>query len=716
MEVATVPLRRELRIAVALLMVVPALLQAQTKPIIAIDLDPTTPGTIQSALTLPGPVPSLDIGIVVDARMTPGIGEVGRIVFGATDAFNLGGATVTALTPLAIFDLIPGPPAPTFVGPAPEFQVGNALRELGNGGSFTDGPLQYARFRLSFGALPPASQVRVFIGDRGVKTSSVRTAAFVDLSGDGAPDGTPVLGTAGFDEGTGAGIDYRDGIITFGHPVTCSTSVAPACTGSCPSGGQCGPDLTGTTCACLSPPTPCTSSPTDECDGECPAGQVCALDLGGTACSCQPPPSCGNTDPVCDGSCPAGETCLPHPTSGCSCEPVEPPCEGSAPACGGDCPAASICGPGTAGGCQCLPITTPCTGAATPACDGVCPPDQQCRLAAGAIACFCAPADPPCGRSSPPQCGGRCTIDTQICIPDPSAPTSSCICADVTCAASPFPECGGGCPAGRHCATSTALDGCACVPDTLPCASAPAPECGGDCPAGAFCEVDAAGTGCACRPTTVPCSSAPAPACNGDCQEGQFCLAAPGGGGCSCSPPVVTCDQGPAPECGGTCTEGEACRPTLSGTACDCVPLLPSCQNTAAPQCGGACPTGSRCDPVGAGTCDCVACDAVLPFEVPGFAWLSDTKFQWTPILCPSHYNVYRTTYARLPDVARDGLADDYGACLQTGITGNQASDPSSPPSKQTHFYLVTAENGVGEGTMGSNSAGVARPNVTPCP
>jgi hypothetical protein len=30
--------------------------------------------------------------------------------------------------------------------------------------------------------------------------------------------------------------------------------------------------------------------------------------------------------------------------------------------------------------------------------------------------------------------------------------------------------------------------------------------------------------------------------------------------------------------------------------------------------------------------------------------------------------------------------------------------------------YLVTGENGVGEGSLGTNSKGTERPNVSPCP
>ena len=45
-----------------------------------------------------------------------------------------------------------------------------------------------------------------------------------------------------------------------------------------------------------------------------------------------------------------------------------------------------------------------------------------------------------------------------------------------------------------------------------------------------------------------------------------------------------------------------------------------------------------------------------------------------------------------------------------------EANVPGTPPVGFVDFFLVTAENFAGEGTMGYNSAGVERPNLTPCP
>lgn len=198
----------------------PVTTTVRTFVILAIDTDVSTPTVIDSSRALSGPVSSLDIGIVLDARSTTGIGDVVRIPFGVINAFNTGGAVVTAITPLSIVDVMPPATTPnnaTFSGPGAEFQFGNALTERGATGSgFGGGPVQYARFRIFFGSVPPSSSVRIFIGDAGPGSFRVRSATGADISGDATPDGTPVGGVPGADEGAAAGMDYRDGVISFG--------------------------------------------------------------------------------------------------------------------------------------------------------------------------------------------------------------------------------------------------------------------------------------------------------------------------------------------------------------------------------------------------------------------------------------------------------------------------------------------------------------------
>jgi uncharacterized repeat protein (TIGR01451 family) len=189
-------------------------------PILAVDLDVTTPTIIDSSITLSTAVSVLDVGIIADARGSAGIGEVARVMFGVTNAFNQGGASVTSIQLMSIVDIIPPSTTPNnamFASLAGEFDLGGALHEQGlPGNTFTSGPVQYARFRIVFGInRPVGSVVRVFIGDRGPGTLSVRNGGGTDISGDFSADGTPVLGTPGSDEGPSAGMNYLDGRVTF---------------------------------------------------------------------------------------------------------------------------------------------------------------------------------------------------------------------------------------------------------------------------------------------------------------------------------------------------------------------------------------------------------------------------------------------------------------------------------------------------------------------
>jgi len=189
-------------------------------PIVAIDLDPATPLAINSARTISVSTATLDVGVIVNASGSAGIGDIARIAFGVINAFNTGGATVASITPLSIVDLMPPAVAPnnaTFAALAGEFQLGGALIERGAPASPYVGPaVQFARFRITFGARTIGSTVRVFLGDAGPGSAAVRAASGADISGDATADGTPVGGVAGADQGIGAGVSYLDAVITFG--------------------------------------------------------------------------------------------------------------------------------------------------------------------------------------------------------------------------------------------------------------------------------------------------------------------------------------------------------------------------------------------------------------------------------------------------------------------------------------------------------------------
>ena len=91
-------------------------------------------------------------------------------------------------------------------------------------------------------------------------------------------------------------------------------------------------------------------------------------------------------------------------------------------------------------------------------------------------------------------------------------------------------------------------------------------------------------------------------------------------------------------------------------------------------------------------------------------------EIRWTPVTCALVYNVYLGAGPRLIDQNRDGLADDYGSCHIGDIISTKVVDPGGPQPGAIHWYLVTAENFVGEGSLGNNSRGQPREATSVCP
>jgi len=98
------------------------------------------------------------------------------------------------------------------------------------------------------------------------------------------------------------------------------------------------------------------------------------------------------------------------------------------------------------------------------------------------------------------------------------------------------------------------------------------------------------------------------------------------------------------------------------------------------------------------------------PGEVHGQLFTGKTTLIWSPEKSIGTYDVYRASVSSLP-----GLG--YGACLQSGLTAETATDAATPSAGQGYFYLVTARNRLGEiGTKGFASSGIERANAAPCP
>jgi hypothetical protein len=98
------------------------------------------------------------------------------------------------------------------------------------------------------------------------------------------------------------------------------------------------------------------------------------------------------------------------------------------------------------------------------------------------------------------------------------------------------------------------------------------------------------------------------------------------------------------------------------------------------------------------------------PGEVLGLSFLDHVTLTWYPEKSVGVYNLYKDLLTNLT-----GLG--YGACEKYDIDVTTAADAAVPPATDGFFYLVTAENRLfEEGTKGNDSAGVARPNPSPCP
>jgi len=96
--------------------------------------------------------------------------------------------------------------------------------------------------------------------------------------------------------------------------------------------------------------------------------------------------------------------------------------------------------------------------------------------------------------------------------------------------------------------------------------------------------------------------------------------------------------------------------------------------------------------------------------EVHGLRFAGATLLTWLPEPSGGIYNLYR-------DLISAVTGGGYGLCDQQNLADEQATDADLPPSGDGYFYLVTAENLLGqEGIKGRDSGGFVRPNPSPCP
>jgi len=100
----------------------------------------------------------------------------------------------------------------------------------------------------------------------------------------------------------------------------------------------------------------------------------------------------------------------------------------------------------------------------------------------------------------------------------------------------------------------------------------------------------------------------------------------------------------------------------------------------------------------------------VPPGEVELLWFTDDETLVWTPEPSAFAYSVYRGAMLGVDDL-------QYGACLDSGVSGTTLTDVDPPVPAQGFFYLVTAANKIAEeGTKGYDSVAAERGNDAPCP
>jgi hypothetical protein len=97
------------------------------------------------------------------------------------------------------------------------------------------------------------------------------------------------------------------------------------------------------------------------------------------------------------------------------------------------------------------------------------------------------------------------------------------------------------------------------------------------------------------------------------------------------------------------------------------------------------------------------------PGEVTGVRFDDHVTLAWNPEKSTGAYNLYRNLLS--------AISPGFGACNQSNLPAETATDADVPGAGTGFFYLVTAENVLDEeGTKGFQSSTVERANAAPCP
>ena len=106
-----------------------------------------------------------------------------------------------------------------------------------------------------------------------------------------------------------------------------------------------------------------------------------------------------------------------------------------------------------------------------------------------------------------------------------------------------------------------------------------------------------------------------------------------------------------------------------------------------------------------------MADDTLVPGEVENILWDFNFRMTWDAEPSAVEYHVYRDDLASLSYQAFGTCRDD----LDPLRTDTQLDDLAEPTPGTGWFYLVTADDGSNEGTLGFAMT-AERSNFTPCP
>ncbi len=101
----------------------------------------------------------------------------------------------------------------------------------------------------------------------------------------------------------------------------------------------------------------------------------------------------------------------------------------------------------------------------------------------------------------------------------------------------------------------------------------------------------------------------------------------------------------------------------------------------------------------------------------PSLGFRTHDRVDWDPMGGASVYHVYRgdlgelrTTGTYTQDAATSAIADRFCFLSNAGL-----EDTFVPQTGQVVFYLVTSDDGLTEGGLGTSTGGEDRPNDNPC-